>query len=150
MIYALAATSLNLVLGYGGMVSLRPRRVLRRRRLRASRSYQRGRAAAPDRLAACGRDQRARAALVIGAISLRTRGVYFIMITLAFAQMMYYLFVSLKAYGGDDGLNLAARSRSASVSICSDDTTFYYVVLAILAGCLYLLGALSPPRASGA
>ena len=51
---------------------------------------------------------------MIGAISLRTRGVYFIMITLAFAQMMYYVFVSLKAYGGDDGLSLpGARPGSA-------------------------------------
>ena len=57
------------------------------------------------------------AALVIGAISLRTRGVYFIMITLAFAQMMYYVFVSLKAYGGDDGLSLpGAPAASASTS----------------------------------
>ena len=52
------------------------------------------------------------AALVIGAISLRTRGVYFIMITLAFAQMVYYIFVSLKVYGGDDGLPMPGRSRS--------------------------------------
>src|SRR2546425_857837 len=46
-------------------------------------------------------------AAIIGAISLRTRGVYFIMITLAFAQMVYYLAVSLKVYGGDDGMTLA-------------------------------------------
>src|SRR3954464_13021977 len=50
------------------------------------------------------------AALVIGAMSLRTRGVYFIMITLAFAQMIYYIFVSLKSYGGDDGLSMPGRS----------------------------------------
>jgi len=48
---------------------------------------------------------------VIGAISLRTSGVYFIMITLAFAQMLYYLGISLETYGGDNGLRLAARSR---------------------------------------
>ena len=50
-------------------------------------------------------------ALAIGAISLRTRGVYFIMITLAFAQMIYYLAVGLKQYGGEDGLNLPGRSQ---------------------------------------
>ena len=49
------------------------------------------------------------AALVIGAISLRTRGVYFIMITLAFAQMLFYLANSIKAYGGDEGLNIRQR-----------------------------------------
>ena len=48
---------------------------------------------------------------MIGAISLRTRGVYFIMITLAFAQMLFYLANSIKGYGGDEGLNIRARSR---------------------------------------
>ena len=51
---------------------------------------------------------------MIGAISLRTRGVYFIMITLAFAQMLFYLVNSIKAYGGDEGLNIRTRSISAS------------------------------------
>ena len=45
-------------------------------------------------------------AFIIGLVSLRTRGVYFIMITLAFAQMLYFFFVSLEPYGGDDGLSL--------------------------------------------
>ncbi len=49
-------------------------------------------------------------ALVTGAISLRTRGVYFIMITLAFGQMAYFFMVSLAPYGGDDGLPLSGRS----------------------------------------
>ena len=47
---------------------------------------------------------------MIGAISLRTRGVYFIMITLAFGQMLFYLANSIKGYGGDEGLNIRARS----------------------------------------
>jgi branched-chain amino acid transport system permease protein len=50
-------------------------------------------------------------ALVIGALSLRTRGVYFIMITLAFAQMLYYVAVSLDRYGADDGLTIYRRSQ---------------------------------------
>ena len=49
------------------------------------------------------------AAAVIGALSLRTSGMHFIMITLAFAQMLYYFFVSLEAYGGDDGISLFLR-----------------------------------------
>ncbi|MGZ5079131.1 MAG: branched-chain amino acid ABC transporter permease [Usitatibacter sp.] len=69
-------------------------------------------------------------ALVVGAISLRTRGVYFIMITLAFAQMLYYLFVSLKVYGGDNGLSLARRSSLGLGLDLKSDITFYYVVLA--------------------
>jgi branched-chain amino acid transport system permease protein len=85
------------------------------------------------------------AAAAIGAISLRTRGVYFIMITLAFAQMMYYVFVSLKAYGGDDGLSLASRSTGLGVSL-SNDFVWYYLVLAELAGVLYLLHRLLHSR----
>ena len=50
-------------------------------------------------------------ALVIGALSLRTRGVYFIMITLAFAQMAYYVIAGLARYGGDDGLTIYKRSQ---------------------------------------
>src|SRR5450759_3643942 len=76
-------------------------------------------------------------ALVVGAISMRTRGQYFIMITLAFAQMVYYVFVSLKRYGGDDGLSLPRRTRLPGLDL-ANDTTFYYVVLALLALALLL------------
>lgn len=65
-------------------------------------------------------------ALVIGGISLRTSGVYFIMITLAFAQMLYYLAVSLKAYGGDDGVRVV-RHTFAGVLDLRQHTLLYYV-----------------------
>ena len=71
-------------------------------------------------------------ALVIGAICLRTRGVFFIMITLAFAQMLFYLFVSLRAYGGEDGIPLWSRSTFGGVLDLEDNLTLYYVCLAIL------------------
>ena len=109
LIYAMAAASLNLVLGYGGMVSFGHAAFF------GAGAYVVGIFAAegvrslwiawPAAILVA-----ALAALVIGAISLRTRGVYFIMITLAFAQMMYYVFVSMKAYGGDDGLSMPGRS----------------------------------------
>jgi branched-chain amino acid transport system permease protein len=86
------------------------------------------------------------AALLIGAMSLRTRGVYFIMITLAFAQMMYYVFVSLKAYGGDDGLSMPGRSTLSPGLDLADDLTWYYVVLALLAAVLYFLHRLIHAR----
>ena len=70
-------------------------------------------------------------ALLIGAICLRTTGVYFIMITLAFAQMLYFLFVSMERYGGDDGLALFGRSRFPGLDL-DDDVTFYYFCLAFL------------------
>jgi branched-chain amino acid transport system permease protein len=81
-------------------------------------------------------------ALVIGAFSLRTRGVYFIMITLAFAQMIYYSVISLKSAGGDDGLPLDQRSSLAPFDLASD-ATLYWVTLALLAACLLMLKRIS-------
>jgi branched-chain amino acid transport system permease protein len=77
------------------------------------------------------------AALAIGALSLRTSGVYFIMITLAFAQMIYFLFVALKYYGGDDGLSLAGRNRLAGYRM-TDAASFYWLCLAVLAACVVI------------
>ena len=81
------------------------------------------------------------AALVIGAISLRTRGVYFIMITLAFGQMLFYVANSIKGYGGDEGLNIRARSLLGFGLDLKDAPTFYYVALAVLAATLLGLNA---------
>lgn len=70
-------------------------------------------------------------ATAIGALSLRTSGIFFIMITLAFAQMLFYFFDALEAYGGDDGLSIWSRNDLAGLDL-ADDTTFYYVCLAAL------------------
>lgn len=70
-------------------------------------------------------------AAVTGAISLRTQGIHFIMITLAFAQMLYFLFVSLDYYGGEDGLLIDSRNELPGVDL-SSDSQFYYLVLVIL------------------
>ena len=78
-------------------------------------------------------------ALLIGAVSLRTKGVYFIMITLAFAQMLYYVFVSLRSYGGDDGYSLMARPALGMGLDMADEATLYWVVLAIVAALLWWL-----------
>ncbi|MFC3106808.1 branched-chain amino acid ABC transporter permease [Undibacterium arcticum] len=136
MIFALAATSLNLILGFGGMVSLGHAAYFGAGAYTVGILMQYGVVSAwvswPVALLVG-----ALLALFIGAISLRTKGVYFIMITLAFAQMMYYVFVSLKAYGGDDGMSLAGRSK-IGVDLASD-TTFYYVVLTVFAMALFLV-----------
>ena len=144
LIYAMAAASLNLVLGYGGMVSFGHAAFF------GAGAYIVGILAVegitslwiswPLAIAVA-----ALAALVIGAISLRTRGVYFIMITLAFAQMMYYMFVSMKAYGGDDGLSLPGRSSGLGVSL-SNDFVWYYLVLVLLIVILYFLHRLLASR----
>lgn len=73
----------------------------------------------------------AAAALVIGALCLRTSGMHFIMITLAFAQMLYYFFVSLEKYGGDDGLSIYSRLSFPGLDL-GDDLQFYYFCLAAL------------------
>jgi branched-chain amino acid transport system permease protein len=127
LIFALAATSLNLILGFGGMVSFGHAAFLGVGAYTVVILSQMGVVDAwvawPTAMVVAGLF-----ALLIGAVSLRTQGVYFIMITLAFAQMMYYLVVSFKTYGGDDGMSLPARSRIGFLDM-SNDTHFYYVTL---------------------
>jgi len=145
LIYALAATSLNLVLGYGGMVSFGHAAFVGAGAYVASIALFEGLSSAwlgwPLAVAAS-----ALAALVIGALSLRTRGVYFIMITLAFAQMMYYLVNSMKAYGGDEGLSLPGRARLGFGLSLDDEVTFYFVVLSILLLSIFCLHRLVHAR----
>jgi branched-chain amino acid transport system permease protein len=85
-------------------------------------------------------------ALATGAISLRTKGVYFIMITLAFGQMLFFLATSLAAYGGDDGLTLASRSTVFGTKILKNDTALYYVVFGFMLGAYLLLRAVVASR----
>jgi branched-chain amino acid transport system permease protein len=135
MIYAIAATSLNLILGYGGLVSFGHAAFLGLGAYTTGILIAEGVVAGwigiPAAMAVA-----ALAAAAIGAVSLRTRGVYFIMITLAFAQMLFYLVNSIKAYGGDEGLSLRARSSLGFGLDPKDDVTFYLFVLACLAGTL--------------
>jgi branched-chain amino acid transport system permease protein len=145
MIYALAATSLNLVLGYGGMISFGHAAFVGAGAYMASILVAEGITSAwigwPAAIAAS-----ALLAWIIGAISLRTRGVYFIMITLAFAQMMFYLVNSMKAYGGDEGLTLPRRAELGLGLDLGNEVVFYYVVLAILLATLYALHRLVRSR----
>ncbi|HEY8338130.1 MAG TPA: branched-chain amino acid ABC transporter permease [Tardiphaga sp.] len=85
-------------------------------------------------------------ALVTGAISLRTKGVYFIMITLAFGQMLFFLATSLAAYGGDDGLSLSSRSLLFGSKILKNDTVLYYVCFGLLLGAYLLLRSVVASR----
>ncbi|MER3480039.1 MAG: branched-chain amino acid ABC transporter permease [Meiothermus sp.] len=142
MIYALAASSLNLILGYGGMVSFGHAAFFGGGAYTVAILSREGVASAwviwPVAVALC-----ALLALLIGAISLRTRGVYFIMITLALAQMIYFGVVSLKQYGGEDGL----RARRPDFGLFElSDTALYYLTLAVLAGALYGLSRLVNSR----
>ena len=130
VVAAIAATSLNLVLGYGGMVSFGHAAFV------GLGAYATG-VLVSEGVAGIGVHLLATlaisgiAALVIGAISLRTRGVYFIMITLAFAQMLFYLANSIKGWGGDEGLTIRIRSELLGLDL-KDAPTFYYLALAVL------------------
>jgi branched-chain amino acid transport system permease protein len=137
LIFGLAATSLNFILGYGGMVSLGHAAFF------GLGAYTVGALATEGITTAwvawpLASAVAAFAALAIGSISLRTRGVYFIMITLAFAQMVYYVAVGLKRYGGEDGLNLPGRSTIGLGVGLDSDVAFYYVALAVLVGVLVM------------
>src|SRR5207237_3304441 len=138
-------TSLNLVLGYGGMISYGHAAFVGAGAYVASILVAEGITSAwigwPAAIAVS-----AILAWVIGAISLRTRGVYFIMITLAFAQMMFYLVTSMKAYGGDEGLSLPGRAELGLGLDLSDEVVFYYVCLALLLASLYALHRLAGAR----
>ncbi len=148
-IYALAAVSLDLILGYGGMVSFGHAAYF------GAGAYVVGILAfhsvqAPALISwplfLTGTDNAliswpvailasAVLAFMTGAISLRTSGAYFIMITLAFAQMMFFFFTSLELYGGDDGLSLYTRNQLGSLDL-GNDVTFYYLCLGLLIGFL--------------
>jgi len=133
LIIALVASSLNLILGFGGLVSLGHAAYFGAGAYVVGILMHYGVTSAwiawPAAVATG-----AILALIFGAISLRTRGVYFIMITLAFAQMTYYIFVSMRTYGGDDGLPLPQKSQ-LGIDL-NNEITFYYVVLALGAVCM--------------
>jgi len=149
MIYALAATALNFVMGHAGLVSLGHAAFFGAGAYAVAIAMAHGVTSAwiAWPLAA---GTAALLALAIGALSLRTRGVYFIMITLAFAQMVYYVAVGLKPYGGEDGISLPQRSAlglglGLKVDL-ADERTLYYVVLALLAAALLLLNRMMDAR----
>ena len=145
VILGLAAVSLNLILGYGGMMSFGHAAYLGiggyAVGILAHEGIYSGFVQWPVALFAS-----AAFALVIGALSLRTRGVYFIMITLAFAQMAYYIVAGLARYGGDDGLTIYKRSQFFNPVNLSNKVQFYYVCLALLLGSIYLVHRLVNSR----
>ncbi|MBS0305136.1 MAG: branched-chain amino acid ABC transporter permease [Proteobacteria bacterium] len=146
-VYAIAAVSLDLVLGYGALVSFGHAAFF------ALGGYVVGIVAFhtadgsgllgwagtqqalilwPLAIAVC-----ALAGLVIGFLSLRTSGVQFIMITLAFAQMVYFLLVGLMVYGGDDGLAIAQRNTLPGIDL-GHPVVYYYLCVALLAAWVFL------------
>jgi branched-chain amino acid transport system permease protein len=144
VIFALAAVGLNLILGYGAMVSFGHAMYI------GIGAYAVGILAHHGIVSGWAQIGVALAvgllvAVVIGVVCLRTSGMAFIMITLAFAQMLYFLCISLKQYGGDDGLTIAARSDFGVFSLASN-TVLYYFALALLVACLVVFQRLVHSR----
>ncbi len=136
VILALLAVSLDFILGYGGMVSFGHAAYFAVGGYGVAIAAFHGNTSAlvswPLAVIAA-----ALLGLAIGALSLRTSGVYFIMITLAFAQMLFYVINSVKYYGGDDGLSMTARDMLPGIDL-RNPAAFYFVCLVALVGFKYL------------
>ena len=148
MIWSIAAVGLNLVLGYGGMISFGHAAYIGLGgytiAIFSFHEINNGFIQWPVALLISGL-----AALLFGALSLRTRGVYFIMITLAFAQMVYFLGVSADKYGSNDGMNIWNRSefKISGLNFSIDDSlTFYYLIFFILVLIVFLVRRLVNSR----
>jgi branched-chain amino acid transport system permease protein len=130
LVYAIAASALNLILGYGGLVSLGHALFMGLGvygvAIASHYGLDSGLLHLALGLAAC-----ALIGLLTGAVSLRTTGIGFIMITLAFSQMGYYLFVSLRAYGGDDGMPVVYTSRIGGLDL-GNPASLYWVAFVLL------------------
>lgn len=144
MVFALAAVGLNLVMGYGALVSFGHALYIGFGAyvvgILSSHGIANGWVHLAVAMIAGGL-----LATVVGMVCLRAQGVAFIMITLAFAQMFYFLAVSLKQYGGDDGFAIDSRSRFGLFDL-DDNVTLYYVIFGVLAGVLYFFHRLVHAR----
>ena len=145
MIFAIAALSLELLIGIAGLVSFGHAAFLGVGAYAAGMLASHGHGtlafALPAAIVAS-----ALFALLTGAIAVRTRGVYFIMITLAFGQMAFFVATSLAPYGGDDGLTWPTRTLVLGTRVLKSETVFYYVILACLAATYVLAGRLIASR----
>jgi branched-chain amino acid transport system permease protein len=144
VIWSIGAISLNMILGYGGLVSFGHAVFFGvggyAVGILAANNITSGWIQWPIAILAA-----ALWAGVIGALSLRTRGLYFIMITLAFAQLVYYVGAGLEAYGGDDGLNIS-RSRFSGLIDLRDKAAFYWLCFILFCATLWFCGRLVNSR----
>jgi branched-chain amino acid transport system permease protein len=137
MVFAIAAVSLDLILGYGGLVSFGHAAYFGIGAYAVGILSYHG---VTDGIAhfATAFFAAGTAALVIGFVSLRTSGVYFIMITLAFGQMVYFVGIGLNEYGSDDGLNIARHSDFGAALNLDRPVVFYYFTYTLLLLFLFL------------
>jgi branched-chain amino acid transport system permease protein len=144
MIFSIAAVSLDLLVGFGALISFGHAAFIGigayAVAILSVHGLQEALVSLPVAILAS-----ALFALLTGFVCLRTKGVYFIMITLAFGQMAFFTASSLAPYGGDDGLTIAARNTVAGFALLRNERFFYYLVLACLLGtylfCRVLVGS---------
>jgi len=145
LILASAAISLNLILGYGGLVSFGHAAYLGVGAytvgIMGFYGITSGWLQWPVAIVAS-----ALVALAIGAVSIRTSGIYFIMITLAFTQMLYYLGISIAEFGGDDGMRLKSKSLFPGLIDLRDPVAFYYLTLGLMLVSVFLVHRLVNSR----
>lgn len=145
MLLAIAGISLNLLIGYGGMVSLGHAAFVGVGAYATAIGLESGieeiLVLLAISLAVTGG-----VALVTGALALRTSGVYFLMITLAFGQMVYFTLTSLAAYGGDDGLTLWSLATLFGSDIVQNGSGLYFIILGVLAVAWWLTHRISQSR----
>ena len=131
MVFAVAAVALDLLVGYGGLISFGHAAFIGLGAYAVGILSSHGIADAlvslPVAIAVS-----MLFAFLTGLVCLRTKGAYFIMITLAFGQMVYFIATSLAPYGGDDGLTVVARNTIAGWPLLKSDRAFYYFTLICL------------------
>ncbi|MBI0326776.1 branched-chain amino acid ABC transporter permease [Burkholderia plantarii] len=128
MCFALFAAAFNLLIGYTGLLSFGHAMFL------ATAGYLTGYAiqtlgAAPELGVLAGTAAATAVGLVVGLFAIRRQGIYFAMITLAFAQMVYFVYLQAPFTHGEDGLQGVPRGRLFGALDLSSDLTLYYVIL---------------------
>ncbi len=137
LIFGLAAASLNLLLGYGGLASFGHALYLGLGAYVVAILSFHGVTSGWIHIAVTLLVS-AVVAFLTGLICIRTSGIAFIMITLAFGQMFFFLTTSLKYYGGDEGIAVAQRSDFLPLFSIQNNAAFYYLTLVVLLATLYL------------
>lgn len=136
--FALFASALNLLLGYGGLLSFGHAAFF------GSASYVAAHAAkvwglTPEVAILLGTATGAMLGLGIGSLAIRRQGIYFAMVTLAFAQMVFFFALQAPFTGGEDGIQAVPRGRLFGLIDLGNDLTLYFVVLLIVFGALMLI-----------
>ena len=145
MIFAIAAVALDLLVGYAALISFGHAAFIGLGAyavgILSAYGFTDALVSLPVALAVS-----AAYAFLTGLICLRTKGVYFIMITLAFGQMAFFTASSLAPFGGDDGLTIAARNTFAGFPVLRNERVFYYIVFFCLLGTYLFCRALVASR----